>query len=82
MLNIAGNSGKNDYEKAPCPCHLSAIEMLRFLMVQRAMNAADLGRLLGERACGEKILRGERDLTKADIRILADYFKVNPGLFL
>jgi len=61
---------------------LPPVEMLRFLMEQRGMNAGDLGRLLDERTRGEKVLRGDRELTKAEIRILADYFKVNPGLFL
>lgn len=60
---------------------LSPIALLRFLMEQRAMNAADLGRLLGEQNRGKLVLSGQCELTKADIRILADCFKVNPGLF-
>ena len=61
---------------------LTPLQMLRFLMQQRAMDAAELGRLLLDSTCGEKILSGKRELSKADIRFLADYFKVNPGLFL
>ena len=61
---------------------LTPLKMLHFLVEQRAMNAAELGGVLGDHACGEKVLSGEYELSKADIRVLADYFKVNPGLFL
>jgi antitoxin component HigA of HigAB toxin-antitoxin module len=47
------------------------------------MNSSKLGELLGNnRSLGAKILRGERQLSKAHIRILAERFKVNPALFL
>ena len=37
---------------------LSALDMLRHLMEQHQMSASDLGRLLGERSLGPKILNG------------------------
>jgi antitoxin component HigA of HigAB toxin-antitoxin module len=46
------------------------------------MNASDLSRLLGEPALGSKILNGNRELSKAHIRTLADRFKVRADLFL
>jgi antitoxin component HigA of HigAB toxin-antitoxin module len=46
------------------------------------MNESDLGRLLGERSLGHKILKGDRQLSKAHIRRLSDYFKVDAGAFL
>ena len=39
---------------------ISPIEALKFLMEEHGMIAADLGKLLGERTLGSKILRGER----------------------
>lgn len=54
-------------------------ERLRALMNAAEMNASDLGRLLGNRALGNKLLRGERQLPKTHIRRLADHFAVDPG---
>jgi HTH-type transcriptional regulator / antitoxin HigA len=55
---------------------------LRFLMEQHAMSASDLGRLLGQRELGSKILRGDRELSKTHIRALADHFHVDAGIFV
>jgi hypothetical protein len=45
------------------------------------MSASDLGRLLGTRTLGAAILRGERKISRANARVLGDYFKVKPALF-
>ena len=57
------------------------VERLRFLMEEHGLNASDLGRLLGSRDLGSKILRRERELSKAHLLILAGRFGVDPGLF-
>jgi HTH-type transcriptional regulator / antitoxin HigA len=69
-------------EHDPIQQPMSPLEALRFLLEHNSMSASDLGRLLGNRALGAAILRGERGLSKTHIGILADRFKVNPGLFL
>ena len=61
---------------------LSPLEMLKHFMEQHGMNASDLGRLLGERSLGPKILNGNRELSKAHIRKLADHFSVPADLFV
>lgn len=61
---------------------ISGLEMLKHLLDQSKMTASDLGQLLGNRSLGSKILRGERELSKTHLRILADRFKVDAGLFL
>ena len=61
---------------------ISGLDSLKYLLEQSGMNASDLGNLLGNRSLGSKILRGERELSKAHLRILADRFKVEAGLFL
>ncbi|MGA3065603.1 MAG: hypothetical protein ABSF29_02020 [Tepidisphaeraceae bacterium] len=62
--------------------HLSPRQILRFLLESNGMSGSDLGRLLGNRELGPKILSGSRQLSKAHIRRLADRFKVDAGLFL
>ena len=61
---------------------VSSLDSLKFLLEQNGMNASELGTLLGNRSLGSKILRGERDLSKTHLRILANRFKVDAGLFL
>lgn len=62
----------------PLPPH----EVLKLVMEESGMNASDLGRLLGSRALGSAILRGERGISKTHIKILSERFKVDPALFL
>jgi HTH-type transcriptional regulator/antitoxin HigA len=71
----------HEEEVEPMP-NVSPVEMLKFLMEQNEMNASDLGRLLGERSLGPKVLNGDRELSKAHIRKLAERFAVSPALFL
>lgn len=61
---------------------ISGLDSLKYLLEQSGMTASDLGNLLGNRSLGSKILRGERELSKAHLRILAERFKVDAGLFL
>ena len=57
-------------------------EILKFLVEENQMSGSDLGRILGNRTLGPALLRGERSLSKTHIKKLADYFSVNPALFL
>jgi HTH-type transcriptional regulator/antitoxin HigA len=61
---------------------ITPLEMLKHLMEANDMSASDLGRLLGERSLGPKILNGDRDLSKSHIRKLAERFAVSPALFI
>jgi len=61
---------------------LTPVELLRALMDARGMNESDLGRLLGDRALGHRILTGQRELSKAHIRTLAKHFALSPAAFL
>ena len=45
------------------------MDLLKHLLEQRRQTASDLGRLLGDRALGAKILNGTRELSKAHIRL-------------
>jgi len=59
----------------------SPLDTLKFLVEQNGLTGSDLGRILGQRQLGSKILRSERNLSKAHIKTLAEYFSVDPSLF-
>jgi antitoxin component HigA of HigAB toxin-antitoxin module len=62
---------------------VTGIDMLKHLMEEQGMSAADLSRLLGgSRNLGAMILRGERKLTLKHVRTLARRFHVSADLFL
>jgi antitoxin component HigA of HigAB toxin-antitoxin module len=64
------------------PSRITPLAALKSLLAEHGMNASDLGRLLHNRTLGPAILSGRRALSKTHIKLLADYFKVEPGLFL
>jgi HTH-type transcriptional regulator/antitoxin HigA len=61
---------------------MKPVELIRSLMEDRGMSESDLGRLLGDRSLGHRILTGQRELSKAHIRTLADYFSLDPAALL
>jgi HTH-type transcriptional regulator/antitoxin HigA len=61
---------------------MTPVELVRSLMEEHGMSESDLGRLLGDRSLGHRILSGERDLSKTHIRILAEHFALNPAALL
>jgi HTH-type transcriptional regulator / antitoxin HigA len=74
-----------DYEERRHSVNLSRnnpLVNLKRLMADHAMSASDLGRLLGSRSLGSKIIRGERNLSLANIRKLAAHFAVDASLFI
>lgn len=80
-LSILADAYENEQEVMDFDA-TGPLEVLRELMAAREMSASDLGRLLGERSLGPKILNGQRDLSKAHIRKLAQHFGVSGELFL
>lgn len=75
----------SDYEKKSHvidDSDVSPLEILKYLLDEHKMSGSGLGRLLGSRTLGPAILNGDRQLSKAHIRILSDFFKVDAGLFL
>jgi len=61
---------------------VSVPEILQSFLADHGMTASDLGRLLGDRTLGHKVLTGKRNLTTAQIRTLADHFSVSTDLFI
>ena len=61
----------------------TGVSLLKFLLDQHEMTAADLSRLLGgSRGLGAMILRGERRLTVAHIRRVSEHFGVPADLLI
>jgi antitoxin component HigA of HigAB toxin-antitoxin module len=61
----------------------SPVERLKFLMSEHDMNTIDLGKLLGSGSGqASMILNGKRELSKANIRTLAEHFKVSVAAFM
>lgn len=72
-----------DEKHYPLPRGATPVGILKFLMDQHGMNSADLGKLLGSgRGQASLILNEKRELSKANIRTLAQHFNVEAGLFL
>jgi antitoxin component HigA of HigAB toxin-antitoxin module len=62
--------------------HADGIDILKLLLEERGMIASGLGQLLGKRQLGSAILRRERQLSKAHVVKLAEYFGVSTDLLL
>jgi HTH-type transcriptional regulator / antitoxin HigA len=73
---------KHDAERFDRTSTGTPLGRLKYLMEQHDISASELGRLLGDRTLGPKVLSGDRELSKAHIAKLARRFKVNPGLFI
>jgi len=55
---------------------------LRSLMESNTLSQADIGRIIGSESAVSMFLKGDRDLSKAQIKKLADRFKVDASLFI
>jgi HTH-type transcriptional regulator / antitoxin HigA len=73
-----------DYENKVCQIEVPSdpVENLRFLLEENEMTASDLGRMLGDRSLGSRLLDGARSLSKNHIRVLSERFKVSPAMFI
>lgn len=61
---------------------LSPVEALRYLIEEHKMTADDLGRFLGERTLGSKLLRGQRKIGLKYAKALARKFAVDVSIFI
>ena len=61
---------------------LQPLDVLKHIAKESGMNAASVGRILGNLSLGSAILRGERGLSKSNIIALCEHFKVSADLFL
>ena len=59
-----------------------AIGTIKYLMEQRDLRPVDLTPVFGARSIASMVLNGKRELSKAHIRKLGEFFHVSPALFL
>jgi len=57
-------------------------EMVKHLMEKRGLKQADLVPVLGSRAQVSDLVNGKRGISKAQVKLLSEYFGVSPELFL
>jgi HTH-type transcriptional regulator / antitoxin HigA len=61
---------------------LTPVEALFELMELKDVTQAQVAEALGDRAAASSILRGRRQVSKAQARKLAELFKVDAGIFI
>ena len=72
-----------EYDDRTCPLPPGdPLRVLRYLMEQRGLRPADLTPLFGARSITSLVLNRKRELSKAHIRKLGDFFHVSPVVFL
>ena len=67
---------------SPETTRLTGLDLLNHLMEANDLSASDLGRLLGHRELGSKILRGEREISKSHAAALGKHFGLAAEIFL
>ena len=82
LETLSGLIGEYEAKAGNLPVEHDPIENLKFLLEANEMTASDLGRLLGDRSLGTRLLKGERSLSKKHIKVLSQRFRVSPGLFI
>ena len=61
---------------------VSAVDLLKHLMEERAMSVSDIGRIIGSQPAASLILAGKRSISKPQMLKLADFFGLSPAAFL
>ncbi len=73
---------KYEEETSPIGKGATPKDVLAWLIEEHDMSTTELGKLLGDRSLGSRVLSGERLLSKRHIKILAEHFKVTPAAFI
>ncbi|MGA2230055.1 MAG: helix-turn-helix domain-containing protein [Tepidisphaeraceae bacterium] len=71
-----------DERHTPDGVHLTPRQAVRAIMNANGMTQADMGKIIGSESAVSMFLKGERELSKAHIRALAERFKVSTDLFM
>lgn len=65
----------------PIP-EVSPNDTLKFLMEDRGLKQSDLLSVFGSSGIASEVINGKREISKAQAKKLAEFFKVSVGLFI
>ena len=71
-----------EYERRYDLGHATPLEALEVLMESRDLRQRDLIPVFGASSVVSDGLNGKREISKAHVRKLADFFQVSPSLFI
>jgi HTH-type transcriptional regulator / antitoxin HigA len=72
-----------DYETEHYPMdRVTPHELLQHLMESNNTRQADLVGLIGSRGVVSEVVNGKRAISKAQAKVLGEFFDVSPGLFI
>jgi antitoxin component HigA of HigAB toxin-antitoxin module len=60
----------------------SPVDRIKHLMRENDLTVSALGKILGSQPAASMVLHGKRELSKAQVRRLAEHFRLDPGYFL
>ena len=60
----------------------TGLEVLKHLIEEHDMTGSDLGRILGHRELGAKVLRGDRQISREHAKLLGKRFGIPAEIFL
>jgi HTH-type transcriptional regulator/antitoxin HigA len=61
---------------------LTGLDFLKHLMQEHDLTASDVGRIIGQRELGPKLLRGDRQISKEHAKQLGKHFGIPSEIFL
>jgi len=79
LLSVLIERYEEEHEDIEAPDPLTA---LKELMAANNVSQAELSKLIGSSGLTSMILSGQRDLSKSQIRLLAQRFNVSPAIFV
>ena len=71
-----------DEHHTPIAMEMTARQAFRAIMDANAMTQSDMGRIIGSESAVSMFLKGERGLSKAQIKAMVERFRVDASLFL
>jgi HTH-type transcriptional regulator / antitoxin HigA len=72
---------KYEDERHTVSKELTPRQAVRAIMEANGMNQKDLGKLLGSESAVSMFLKGDRQLSKSQVKTLAERFRIDPLLF-
>ena len=81
-LLVLGDQTSRYEDKSEANDAVSGLDVLKHLMVANDLTASDIGRIIGQRELGSKVLRGDRAISKSHAVALGDHFGLAAEIFL